>query len=61
MSGNQDAHQINYFKASLRDNAELLLNEVLKAHRNPLELPRYLQQLLMQLRDVDNDFRNQYY
>lgn len=45
----------------MRENAELLLGEILKLHRGTPDLPKYLQMLLPQLKELDNDFKDQVY
>ena len=49
---------INHLRKSLRENAEILFNEIMKLHRNPAELPRYLQTLLPKIYEIDNESRN---
>ena len=51
----------NYLRKSLRENSEQLLTEIMKLHRNPKELPRYLQGLLPRLHDLDSDICNKLY
>ena len=45
----------------MKENAELLLNEIMKMHKNPTEMPRYFQTLLPQVYELDNDARNRIY
>jgi len=52
---------INHLRKSLRENAELLLNEIMRLHKNPNEMPRYFQTLLPQVFELDNDSRNRIY
>ena len=46
-------------RKSLRDNTDLLLGEIMRLHRGPKqELPRYVQQLVSSLSDVENEQRS---
>lgn len=52
---------IKHLRKSLRENAELLLNEIMKLHRSPAEMPRYMQNLLPKIYELDNECRNRIY
>ena len=52
---------INHLRKSLKENSELLLNEIMKLHKNPAEIPRYFQNLLPQVYELDNESRNRIY
>ena len=48
---------IKSIRAANKENAELLLNELVKQYNQPQQLNRYLQNLLPQLQDIDQETR----